>query len=354
MMPAGNMDRPLVSILIVVRNGSRDIIGALESIRQQDYAPLEVLVVDGRSSDDTRALVETYGRRELPFPIRLLDNPRLIQASGWNVGIRAANGEYILRLDAVHCRLDPDYVRCCLEKLLELRQTDSTVAAVGGQRVSASTTTDSWAQAIALAQTSRFGVGNATYRLGATPGYTDTLGVPLYCRSILLQVGLFDESLGRSEDNELHTRLRKNGFKLFFYPATTATYHPRTTLGSVASQMFHNGRWVSKTVILLRSFPFGLRHIVPFGFYVVLIIAGLLGLAGIFPARVLFCALLGTYAAGSIAAAVYTRPSRQFWRVAIVFFLMHSCYAAGTMSGFFGARTGAVAEASARGVSLGS
>lgn len=349
---SGNTPAPLVSVLIVVRNGAEHIVGALESIRQQDYAALEILVVDGRSSDQTKSLVEGYARKDLPFRVRLLDNPGLIQSTGWNVGIRAAAGDYILRLDAVHCRLEPTYIRCCLEKLLELRQSDASVVAVGGRRLSAAEADTAWARPIALAQTSRFGVGNATYRLGARAGFADTLGVPLYRRETLLQVGLFNELLGRSEDNELHTRLRKQGFKLYFFPESTAVYHPRTTLSALASQMFHNGRWISATLVLMRSFPFGIRHVVPVGFYLALVITGGLSFTKIFVARWIFLTLLGSYVIGSLGAAFYTLPSRQFWRVAVVFFLMHACYAAGTISGFFARSTGATGQENGRGASL--
>lgn len=351
---AGNMNRPLVTLLIVVRNGSRNIVAALDSFRQQNYAPIEVIVVDGMSNDQTKELVEDYARKTQIFPVRLLDNPDLIQASGWNIGIRAAQGDYVLRLDAVHCRIAPDYVRCCLEKLLELQRSDPSVAAVGGRRMSVAATEEPWSQAIALAQTSRFGVGNATYRLSTEPAFTDTLGVALYDRSILLQVGLFNESLGRSEDNELHARLRHQGFRLFFLPDAVAVYHPRTTLAGIASQMFHNGWWVSATIMRMREFPFGMRHVAPFGFFAALFLTGILGAGGFLLARVLFCAMLGFYVAASIGAAFYTSPSGRFWRVALVFWLMHACYAGGTLAGFFaGKHNPSVGQLSAPGADQG-
>jgi len=255
---------PLVSVLVVVRNGAGDIPGVLDSIREQDYRPLEVLIVDGMSDDGTRALVEQQATGDPEFSIRLLDNPGRIQATGWNVGIRAARGKYVLRIDAVHCRLQPSYIHCCLEKLLALQQGDPSVAATGGRRLSVDRAQTAWSTAIAAAQCSRFGVGGAAYRMDTEAGFKDTLGVPLYDRNILFQVGLFDESLGRSEDNYLHAQMRWQGYKLYFIPDVVAVYHPRTTLSGLASQMFHNGWWVSATILRKRSFPFGTRHLVPF------------------------------------------------------------------------------------------
>jgi glycosyltransferase involved in cell wall biosynthesis len=339
----------LVSVMVVVRNGCGDILGVLDSIHQQDYRPLEVLIVDGMSDDGTRALVEQeIAKLETDFSIRLLDNSGRIQATGWNIGIRAAQGDYVLRIDAVHCRLQPNYVRCCLEKLLELRRDDPSVAATGGRRLSVARTSvdrtsvaptqDRWPEAIARAQSSRFGVGSAGYRLDTEAGFKDTLGVPLYDRGALLQVGLFDESLGRSEDNYLHAQLRWQGFKLYFFPDVTATYHPRSTPSGLASQMFHNGWWVSATIVRKFSFPFGARHVIPFAFYLTLMVLTALSFAGFFPAKILLGALVAIYLGGSIAAAIQVSPDGNFWRVAVICWLMHFCYAAGTATGIFAGR----------------
>jgi glycosyltransferase involved in cell wall biosynthesis len=330
---------PLISIIILVRNGEADILGAIENVGLQDYSPIEVLVVDGMSTDGTRSLVEAYARKEQRFAVRLLNNPGLIQSSGWNVGIRESSGPFVVRVDAVHCRIQqPNYLRTCLEKLLELRKSDSSLAAVGGRREPIAASSNPWSEAIALAQRSGFGVGNATYRLGTKEGFADLISVPVYERGILFRVGLFDESLGRSEDNEFHARLREQGYKLYFVPEALVTYHPRNTLAGIATQMFHNGWWVSATIVRKGKFPFGLRHLVPFGFYVSLLTLGVLSFLDVHLARTLFLGIIGTYAVGSLVAALLTARSASFWRLLVVFWLMHSWYAAGTLTGFFAGR----------------
>ena len=328
-------ERALVSIIIVVRNGRDDIRGALDSIRQQSYSPLEVLVVDGMSSDGTRALVEEYARTAPNLAIRLLDNPGLIQSCGWNIGIRDATGPYFLRVDAVHCRLESDYVQSCLQQLLALQQANPSVAAIGGRRESVAVNGDPWSEAIAIAQCSRFGVGNAVYRLGTQGGFTDTVGLPLYDRKIISKIGLFDESLGRSEDNEYHARIRKHGLKLYFFPEAGATYRPRLTLSGLSSQMFHNGWWVSATILRKRSFPFGLRHLAPFGLFLLLLVLVACSAMGVFFAKPAFFILAGSYILASVVAGLQAAPSFRFWRVVVVFWTMHASYAAGTAVGWF-------------------
>jgi hypothetical protein len=114
--------------------------------------------------------------------------------------------------------------------------------------------------------------------------------------------------------------------------------------------MFHNGWWVSATLMRLRQFPFGVRHIAPFGFFAALVLAGALGISGFLVARIPLLAMIGVYVAASLGAAFYTTPSMRFWRVALIFWLMHTSYAAGTLAGFFAGRQGpSVGEVSAPG-----
>jgi hypothetical protein len=248
---------------------------------------------------------------------------------------------YILRIDAVHCRLQSrDYISRCLQKLLELQQSDPGVAATGGRRLSVNRMASAWSDAIVIAQCCRFGVGNAGYRMDGGAGFKDTLGVPLYDRRALLQVGLFDESLGRSEDNDLHARLRWQGFKLYFTPEVVAVYHPRTTLSGLASQMFYNGWWVSATIVRKRSFPFRFRHLIPFAFYLTLAFLLVLSVGGIPFAPLLLGVVLAAYLLGSLAAALQASMHLQALRVAFVFWTMHACYAAGTAAGLFARRSG--------------
>ena len=316
-----------------------DILGAIESIGAQDYSPIEILVVDGMSTDGTRARVEEYARNEQRFPVRLLDNPGLIQASGWNVGILAANGRFVVRLDAVHCRLpQPNYLRTCLEKLVELRQSDSMLAATGGRRESVSVTASPWSEAIALAQCSSFGVGNATYRLGTRAGFADLISVPVYERSVLLGVGLFDESLGRSEDNEFHARLREHGFKLYFMPDALVTYHPRNTLPGIVRKCFIMAGGYRRPSCGKAS----IRSVSGTWFLSAFIYCSVPGCSEHcrYSRGAYFVGLVGTYVVGSVVAAIQRRDLCRFWRLIVVFVIMHSWYAAGTVAGLVAGRGG--------------
>jgi hypothetical protein len=134
--------------------------------------------------------------------------------------------------------------------------------------------------------------------------------------------------------------MRWQGFKLYFIPDVTAVYHPRATLSGLGSQMFHNGWWVSATILRKRSFPFGTRHLIPFVFYLALTILAGFSLGGFFAAKILLGALVSIYLVASLVAAFQGSSAGLFWRVAVTFWLMHLCYAAGTAAGFFAGKSG--------------
>jgi glycosyltransferase involved in cell wall biosynthesis len=87
-------DAPLVSVIIPAYNCARFIREALDSALAQDYPALEVIVVDDGSTDDTGAILDSYGAR-----IRLLSQPNRGCAAARNAGVAHARGKYIAFLD---------------------------------------------------------------------------------------------------------------------------------------------------------------------------------------------------------------------------------------------------------------
>ena len=224
------------------------ISACLDSIITNTYPEdrLEILVVDGGSTDQTRAIVDEYARR-FPF-IRCLDNPRKIQAAALNIGLAEATGEYILRMDA-HTRYEPDYIAACIERL------QSTGAAnVGGVQSAAGRTY--LASAIAIALTSPFGVGDARFRYATKETWVESVYLGAWHRSTLEKLGGFSEEWAVNEDFELNHRLRKMGGRILVSPAIRCRYYVRTTLRSFIWQYFRYGFWRARTLL---SYPDSFR-----------------------------------------------------------------------------------------------
>ena len=90
------MKPPLVSVVIPTHNYARFIPEAIESAFAQDYAPLEIIVVDNGSTDETRSVIEPFRERGITYVYQEDAGP----GGGRNTGIELARGELVAFLDA--------------------------------------------------------------------------------------------------------------------------------------------------------------------------------------------------------------------------------------------------------------
>ena len=140
----GDSRRVTVSVVVPMKNEERYIGKCLETILANDFPmdQCEILVMDGRSTDRSRMIVE---EKAAQYPmIRLLDNPGEIAPTAMNLGIRAARGQYILRMDG-HSEYPSNYIRTCLEEL-ERTGADN----VGGRWITRPGSNSLVARAVAL------------------------------------------------------------------------------------------------------------------------------------------------------------------------------------------------------------
>lgn len=82
------MGWPLVSVIVAVKNGEAYLSAALQSIIDQRYRPLEIIVVDGCSYDRTVAIARSFAH------VRVIEQPGKGIADAYNTGIAAAQGEF--------------------------------------------------------------------------------------------------------------------------------------------------------------------------------------------------------------------------------------------------------------------
>jgi succinoglycan biosynthesis protein ExoA len=226
---------PFVSIVAAVRNEAGNIDRCVRALQAQAHPAdrLEILIVDGRSSDETRDIVNRLATTD--SRIRLLDNPGMIVAAGLNIGIRASRGQVIARMDG-HTEAPPDYVS---RGLVALHQTGAWC--VGGEmrRVGNSPLT----RAIAIVTMSAFGVGDASHNFTGESRWVETVFLGMWPRWVFERIGLFDTELVRNQDDELSFRVREAGGKIWLDHNIVMHYEPRASLRRLFSQYRQYGMW---------------------------------------------------------------------------------------------------------------
>ncbi|MEA2007858.1 MAG: glycosyltransferase family 2 protein [Chloroflexota bacterium] len=230
---------PKLSVIIPCYNGQSTIKILLQAILEQDFptAEMEVIIADGMSTDETRKEIAAFKVEHPELAVEVIDNPKRTTPSGLNVAMRAAQGKFILRFDA-HTSPRAGYISRCIAALEQ--GLGDNVGGVCEMRPGS----ESWmGRAIALALAHPLGVGDAGYRIGSEARAVDTVPFGAFRRSLIDEIGGFDESLLANEDYEFNVRVRQSGRTVWIDPEIRSTYVARTTLSALARQYWRYGYW---------------------------------------------------------------------------------------------------------------
>ena len=319
----------LVSFIIVALNAGDKLNSLLEDIKKQDYEHknIEIIFVDGDSSDNTKDVMANFIKSNHDFArICVLDNPKKILPCGWNIALKESKGDIILRVDA-HSSIPNDFIRKNVEAM------KNTEKIVGGHRISIIDENSPWQKTLLIAETSLFGSGIASYRRTREKKYVSTLAHAAYSREVFQKIGGYDERLARTEDNEIHYRMKEAGFKFMLDPEIQSFHHARNTFSKMLKQKFMNGYWIGLTLGVAPK-CFSIYHFVPFLF--VLAILGGIGLS-FFGFTVPLIALATIYIAFNVLNTAMSVAGKKFevsyLLLPALFFLLHIWYGVGTLVG---------------------
>lgn len=289
-------DQDLVTVAIPVRNEEATIERCLESVLTQTHRNLQVIVVDGESTDDTQGVVKRIMADDPR--VELLVNPRRIVPSSLNLALEAARGEWWVRNDG-HSTLPPDYVERAVAHLRTRRW-----GGVGGRKDAVAHTDEG--RAVAAALGSPFGVGNSTYHHGTTMQVVDHIPFGTYPVDVLRELGGWDEDMVTNQDYEFDYRVRASGRELLFDPEMRIDWQCPQSIRGFWRQYRRYGR--GKVNTLVRHPESGaVRHYVA-----PVLVAGLVKGALLLPfrrTRKLGAVPLVAYGAAVTAATVATAPA---------------------------------------------
>jgi len=324
------MDQSFISIIIPCRNEEKFIGKCLDSIIFQDYPKesLEILVVDGASEDRTKEIVKSYSEK-YGF-VKLLDNPQKYTPFALNIGIGAAKGDIIVRMDA-HSGCEKDYLSKCVRYLKDYNADN-----VGGVIKTLPVENTISAKSIAYCLSHPFGAGSSRFRTGIKePTFVDTVFGGCYKREVFEKIGMFNENLKRSQDLEFNLRLKKAGGKTLLVPDIISYYYPSVDFESFFRHNFLDGIWSVYPMKFVKM-PFRLRHYLPFLFVSSLLVSGISGI--FFPVfSLLFLSIAGLYfftaVYFSFLAAFKENDPKLFLALLIAFVIRHFGYGFGSVWG---------------------
>jgi glycosyltransferase involved in cell wall biosynthesis len=191
---------PLVSVVIPVFNGERFLREAVQSVLDQEYSDVEIIIVDDGSTDGTANVA-----RSLPETVRYLHQRNQGPAAARNRGIEHARGSLIAFADADDL-WPADKLALQLPYLISDPKTDIVLGRIQQVRLSETDT------------------GHTRAEEFAEPAFSVNLGSAIIRKSVFERVGLFDETMRYSEDVDWFLRAREAGAAIVTIDAVTLLY----------------------------------------------------------------------------------------------------------------------------------
>ena len=234
-----------------------------------------------------------------------------------------------MRLDA-HALYGQQYIENCVKHL----ERSDNYGNVGGVWIIKPQNSSFQAQANAILNQLKFGIGGASFRIGSGLKEVETVPFGAFPRGVIEKIGMMREDLPRGEDNEYNSRIRKKGFKILLDPNIVSTYFARPTLWKSVIQMYRNGLSIG-WLFHIDMDSISIRHLIPLCFVLSLIVTTLISC--IFPiVWFLPLILLAIYFIAAIIASVgacHKFGYKYFFILPIMFFCIHIAYGYGTIIG---------------------
>ncbi len=319
-----------VSVHIVAYNEELTLPDLLRDIEEQTYPreKTEIVLIDCASTDDTQRVIDEFAQNAEGFlAVRIGHNEKRTTPAGWNEALKLSTAQVVIHLDA-HARIEKDFI----EKSMKYIAAGEDI--VGGFVGNFSVTNTLFGDAVNKAEDAMFGGSFAKFRRSEQSGYLDTMAFAAYRKEVFEKVGFYNERCIRTEDNEMHYRMRKAGYKFFYTPEIRSSRKTRNGLLPLLKQKFLNGYWIGQAS---KRSPkcFSMYHFIPFLFLLAILGTSLLAGFGLW---FFAAAMWGAYSLvllASVVVAFLTGGFNLFYLLLpMMLFALHIGYGVGTLIGF--------------------
>ncbi len=320
----------LISLCVIALNEENALKGLFEKIEKQTYpkSDTQVVLVNNCSRDGTKRLMLDFAARNKDYnSVKVVDCKVGNQAGAWNVAIINSCGDVIIRLDA-HSSIPSDFLS------ENARCIESGEYVCGGGRPARAMEETPWQLTLLAAEESLFGSSFAVYRRESDKKrYVDSVFHGAYRREVFAKVGGFNEQLGRTEDNEMHYRIRSAGYRICCDPRIRSYQYIRSSLPRMMKQKFGNGLWVALTLGVCPG-CISLFHFAPLALVCALILSVIFCAFGFFVPLIALAALYLIFDVIITAGAFTNGKGRpQFLLLPLIFPLLHISYGIGSLIG---------------------
>ena len=317
-----------VSIIITARNEEKYLPMLFEDILNQTFPlqNIEVVLMDSNSTDNTRLVMEEFKKNNETLSVQIVTNERQIQAAGFNEGVKHATGDVVLKIDA-HSRIPADFVQKNVDEIL------AGAYVCGGNRPTVVDSADDFSKTLHIVEESALGSSIANYRKSDVKRKVNSIFHGMYRKEVFDKVGLADERLLRTEDNEFHYRVRKAGYDIIFNPEIESYQYIRPTFTKMIQQKFANGYWIGLTSHVCRD-CLSLFHFGPGVFVATLLVLMMLTPVSFVPLlTVVFLYLLAV-----LGLSIFEISKQKFnptlLLIPFIMIAIHFAYGVGTIKGW--------------------
>lgn len=317
-----------VSIIITARNEEKYLPMLFEDILNQTYPlqNIEVVLMDSNSTDNTRKLMEEFKNNNESLSVQIVTNERQIQAAGFNEGVKHATGDVVLKIDA-HSRIPQDFVQKNVNEII------AGAFVCGGNRPTVVDSDDDFSKTLHIVEESALGSSIANYRKSNVKRKVNSIFHGMYRKEVFEKVGLADERLLRTEDNEFHYRVRKAGYDIIFNPEIESYQYIRPTFTKMIQQKFANGYWIGLTSHICRD-CLSLFHLGPGVFVATLLILMMFTPISFIPLLTVF----GLYILAVLGLSIFEISKQKYNHtlllIPFIMIAVHFAYGIGTIKGW--------------------